>query len=83
MIGGEVTWYPLRGEVPGGRGGGGVRGDRQDTDGFHPTPGDASAIPQVEPEVTLSLLRPITRHSLALTETAKATGPVKLHMSVS
>lgn len=60
-----------------------MRGDRQDTDGFHPTPGDASAIPQVEPEVTLSLLHPITRHSLALTETAKATGPVKLHMSVS
>lgn len=24
MIGDEVTWYPLRGEAPGGRGGGGV-----------------------------------------------------------
>lgn len=46
-------------------------------------PPEASSIPKGEPEVTLSLLHPTPRHSLALTETAKATGPVKLHMSVS
>lgn len=60
-----------------------MRGDRQDTDGFHPTPRDTSTIPQGEHEFTLSLLHPTPRHSLAFTETAKATGPVKLHMSVS
>lgn len=44
----------------------------------------ASAIPKGDPEDTLILLTPSPLSSfLALTETAKATGPAKLQMSVS
>lgn len=52
---------------------------REQTASTHPQ--GASAIPKGDPEVTCNLLT--SSHALALTETAKATGPAKLQMSVS
>lgn len=53
------------------------------TDSFWPSPWDlvALALPKGDSENALGLLTPT--HLLALTETANATGPAKLQMSVS